>query len=516
MMAQLKRFSFPIAYAGALAIVAALALLVARGRQLDLIVEGLLALGVILLGLFVWLQPDLIRQAITGRTARYGSNALIMSLAFLGILALLNFLSVRHHRRVDLTEAGRYSLSPQTIQILAGLQEPVRVTAFFTEIHPGRREAQDLLQEYAYRSNKFSYEFIDPELKPALARQYQITRDGTLIFSSGERRQEVFSVGEQDFTSAILKVSQERQKAVYFLTGHGERDIDDFTQQGYAQAKTALERDNYRVATLNLAITDTIPADLDVLVVADPRKPLLEEERKRLTGYLLKGGRALIMQDPAADTGLNEVLEAWLVRFKDDVIIDPVRSLLGDPASPVVDRYRFSQITKDLPMTFFPRARSVEQTEEVPQGVGMTLTPLIQSSSRSWGETSLNNPQVRYDEGQDMKGPLSIGMIVESPASLGSEEQKTAKSTKSRLVVLGDSDFASNAFIGALGNGDLFLNAVNWLAEEEELISIRPKPPEVRMVSLTGQRANLIFFLSVIIVPLAVLSVGAVMWWSRR
>jgi len=454
-----------------------------------------------------------VRQALTGRRARYGSNALVLTIAFLGILGLINFLAARHHRRLDLTAAGRYSLSPQTIQILAGLEEPVQVTAFFTEIHPRRREAEDLLREYAYRTDKLRYEFIDPEIKPALARQHQITRDGTLIFSSGGRRQEVFGIGEQDFTSAILRVSREEQKTVYFLTGHGERKIDDFTQQGYAQAKSALERDNYRVATINLAITDTIPADLDVLVVASPQKPLLEEERNRLLHYLMGGGRALIMQDPTLDTGLNQVLEAWLVRFKDDVIIDPARSLLGDPASPVVDRYRFSQIAQGLPMTFFPRARSVEQTGEVPQGVGMTLTPLIESSNRSWGETSLDNPQVRYDEGEDARGPLAIGMIVESPASLKGEKPA---STKTRLVVLGDSDFASNAFIGALGNGDLFMNAVNWLAEEEELISIRPKPPERRMVSLTGERARLIFYFSVIAVPLVVLAVGAITWWSRR
>jgi ABC-type uncharacterized transport system involved in gliding motility auxiliary subunit len=230
----------------------------------------------------------------------------------------------------------------------------------------------------------------------------------------------------------------------------------------------------------------------------------------------MAGGRALIMQDPVLDTGLNQVLEAWRVRFQDDVIIDPVQSLLGDPASPVVDRYRFSQITKELPMTFFPMARSVEQTEEVSQEVGMTLTPLVESSDRSWGEMSLDNPQVRYEEGADVPGPLAIGMTVEGQAALGSDGEKESGSTQTRLIVLGDSDFASNAFIGALGNGDLFMNAVNWLAEEEELISIRPRPPESRMVSLTGERARLIFYVSVIALPLAVLAVGAIMWWRRR
>lgn len=517
MIERIKPFSRYIAGLGAVALVAAVALFALRGMRLDLPAEVLLALGILGLAAFVVLEPDAVRRALTGRTARYGSNAVLYSVALLAFLTLVNFLAGRHPQRADLTAGGQYSLSPQTVRILKELQTPVQVTAYMTGMYFDRREAEDLLKEYSVRGGeRFSYEVIDPELKPALARQAGITRDGTLVFTAGERRQDVFTVSEQEFTSAILKVSSEEQKTVYFLIGHGERDPEDFSQQGFSQAKRGLEQDNYQVATLNLAITDTIPADIAALVIADPQKPLIEDEKKRLQSYLVKGGRALILQDPLNDAGLNELLEPYFVKFENDVVIDPAASLLGDPASPAVSRYRFSQITQDLPLTFFPRARSISQIGEPPTGGGVTLTPLVETSPQSWGETDLQSRQVRFDPGADLQGPRTLAYAVESPAALGSEEAKTARSTKTRLVVVGDSDFASNALIGSLGNGDLFLNAVNWVAEEESLISIRPKPREQRTVNLTGQSANLIFLSTVVFLPLAVLAVGFSVWWQRR
>ncbi len=516
MIARIRPFSTYIAGLGGLALAAAIALFALRGMQVDLPVEVLLAVGILGLVGYVVLEPDAVRQALTGRRARYGSNAVLYSVAFLAFLIMVNFLAGRHPRRFDLTAGGQYSLSKQTIQVLRELEEPVQVTAYITAFYPGRQQAEDLLREYSIRSpGKFLYEIIDPELKPAMARQAGITRDGTLVFTSGDRRQDVFTISEQEFTGAILKVSSKEQRRVYFLTGHGERSPDDFSQQGFSQAKRGLEQDNYKVDTLNLAITDTIPADLAALVIADPQTPLMEEEKKRLQSFLVKGGRAVILQDPVHDVGLNELLEPYFVKFNNDVVIDPAASLLGDPASPAVNRYPFSEITRDLPLTFYPRARSISKTREPPEGVGVTVQPLVQTSPHSWGETDLQSRQARPDDA-DNKGPLTLAYAIESPAALGSDELQTAPSTKIRLVVIGDSDFASNGFIGSLGNGDLFLNAVNWVAEEETLISIRPKPREQRFINLTGQTANMIFLSTVVFLPLAVLAVGFTVWWQRR
>jgi ABC-type uncharacterized transport system involved in gliding motility auxiliary subunit len=479
-----------------------------------------LALGFVLIGIFILLKPEEVMKALTGRTVRYGGGAMVMIVSFLGILILLNFISSRHHLRIDLTELKEFSLSPQTLQVLAELDEKVRITGFFIEDDPFSRqqEFEDLLKEYLYHSDKLSYEAIDPDREPARAKEFGRVPYGGLLIQRGDRRQSVYTPDEQEITSAILKVSREKAKVIYFLTGHGERDIEGFDPSGYSQIKRALERNNYEVKTLNLAITSTVPSDASILVIASPKAPLLEDERNAILSYLMKAGKALIMQDPGEDAGLNELLSAWFVRFEDDVLIDPLNSLLGDLASPVSVRYPYSQITKDLPMTFFPRARSVAFKEEKLSSIpgAPDFKPLIQTSERSWGETDFQSKEVKYEEGEDARGPLAIAATLECMATLSSEEMEEAESTKTRLVLFGDSDFASNAFVGSVGNGALFLNAINWLAEEERLIAIEPKIPRPRTVYLTPSQARLILYTSVGFLPLIVLASGALVWWKRR
>lgn len=506
----LQRLAIALAGAGFLSIAAAL-LTYLLTRELDLRVEVLLVLGVVLLAVAAVSRPEMVRTALTGRTARYGSNLGVFVVAFMGILALLNFLSDRHHRRMDLTEMGEYTLSPQTVQILSGLTEPVSITAFFIEGDPQQQELQDILTEYAYRTEKISYEFIDPDVEPFVAQQYGITSYGTIVFESGGRRQDIFAADEQDITGAILKVSRDTQKVVYFLTGHGERDPGGYEQSGYSEMRDALERDNYVVSTLNLAISSTVPADASALIVAAPRSPLLEQETEAIKAYLEDGGKSLVLQEPGAEVDLGEILRRWGVEYGDDVLIDPERALFGmDPLSPVVDRFAFSEITKDLPGVVISTARSVTRTVEQPEG--LSVMPLVESSESSWGETNfeaLSRQEAQFDAGEDPPGPLAMVMSVEAEGAEG-EEPNT------RLVVCGDADFGANSGLTFGGNGDLFLNAVNWLAEEEELISIRPKPPVSRAMILSPVEIRFIQYSSVIFLPAAVLVVGAVIWWRRR
>jgi len=508
MVQRLKTYAPYVAYAG-LAALGGGVLSFLITKKLDLITEILLGVGLLLLAVYVLLRPGDVRRALTGRQARYGSNALLMSLAFIGILILINFLAGRHHLRADWTAEKQYSLSPQTVEILKELDEPVHITGFFTPADSRRGELEDLLQEYTYKSDKITYEFVDPDANPALARQKGITSYGILVFEQGDRRQETYALDEQDITSAILKVSRDTQKGVYFVTGHQERDPEKFTQDGYSIIKQLLERDNYIVETINLAtITTTLPSTATVLVVAGPQYPLAPEEEARLSDFLNDGGRLLVMSDPAKPVPITDTLEAWGVRYRDDLVIDPSSSFFGDVGSPLVTRFRYHEITKDLGglTTFFPVARSLEQVSPTPEGV--SAMPLVETSRDSWGETDLNNRQVRYDPDADVKGPLTLAMAVRSTKGEG------------RMVVFGDSDFASNGVVqsvqGAVGNADLFLNAVNWLAEEESLLAIGPKQPEQRMMVLTQPSMRLILYSTAGLLPLVVLLIGGIVWWSRR
>jgi ABC-type uncharacterized transport system involved in gliding motility auxiliary subunit len=506
----LGTLAIPFALAGLLALALALMIYLLT-QELDLRIEVLLGVGVVFLALAVLGKPEVIRRAFTGRTVRYGSNMGVFIAAFIGILVLVNFLSDRHHNRLDLTEVGEFTLSPQTVQILSNLAEPINITAFYTEADPRQQDLEDLLTEYAYHKDKISYEFIDPDLKPSVAMQYDITSYGTIVFESAGRRQDIFGVDEQDLTSAILKVSRETQKVVYFLTGHGERDSSGYDQWEYSGVREALEADNYVVNTLNLAISNTVPTDASVLIVAAPQVPLLEQENEAISAYLEDGGKGLIMQEPGQEANLGGVLANWGVVYGDDVIIDPDQGLFGlDPLSPVVDRFTFHEITKDLPGVVLSTARSVSRTVQKPEN--LSILSLVESSAGSWGETdfeALGNQIAEYNEGEDLPGPLAMATSVETQ-----ETEEGAPST--RLVVFADSDFAANSSLMLGGNADLFLNSVNWLAEEEELISIRPTPPVMRTLVLSPGQARFIQYSSVIVLPAVVLVIGAVVWWTRR
>ena len=516
---HLEQLSLYGAGLGLVMLAVALGIWLILGR-LNTLAEGLLAAGLLLIGLFILARPAQVQAALTGRSARYSSNTAVMILAFLGILALVNFIANRHPQRVDLTELKQYTLSPATRQVLAELQEPVEITAFFSQRDRRWGDLEDLMREYQFYSDKIKFQLIDPDEKPALARQYNVTSYGVLIFRRGDKEQRIYSVSEQDITSAILKVSRERPKVIYFLTGHGERDIESFGEDGYSQIKRALEMNNYAVRSLNLTISRTVPADAAVLVIAAPKKPLLEEEQKAIRSYLLKAGKALVLQDPGNEAGLNDVLSPWFVRFGEGLVIDVSNSLLNDVASPVAARYPYSQITKDLPMTFLPHARPVEreEMEQVLEQVPGTpqYQSLIHTSNESWVEMNMADRQVVFNPGEDKRGPVDLAATVEADAALGSEEQEKATSRKTRLVVIGDSDFASNAFVGSLGNGLLFLNAINWLAEEEAIISIPPKQFGPRSVVMTGPQMRFVFYSSILFLPLLVALIGLIVWWQRR
>jgi ABC-type uncharacterized transport system involved in gliding motility auxiliary subunit len=318
-----------------------------------------------------------------------------------------------------------------------------------------------------------------------------------------------FGYQEQDLTSTLLKVSRDTVKGVYFLTGHQERDPESQEQGGYSLIKQVLERENYKVGKFNYVVTDTVPSDVAVLVVAGPRKPLSAEETLRLSRYVDKGGSLLILAEPGIPDPFGGMLSAYGVELPDDVVIDPTRSFFGDIASPLADSYGFHQITKDLGglTTFFPTARSVVLSDPGPEGWARQL--LVTTSKDSWAETGYREQQVKPDA-NEVKGPLGLMAVVE-PSEVGAG--------KGRVVIVGDADFVSDDVLNSManvGNADLFMNAVNWLATEEELITIRPKAPEQREVILTPPQARAIIYSNILFVPLLVLAAGALVWWRRR
>ena len=516
MTARLQRYGGSIAGVGVLLALYGLLWTLIHGRM-DWLGGACLAVGLLALAGGIVLQPRQVWRVLTGRTMREGSNALAVTVAVLGILALLNVLGARYHRRVDLTAERQFSLSKQSLQVLAALPETVSITAYMTPAYYARQQVEDLLKEYSYHTSLLRYEIIDPEKQPGKARQAGVTRDGTIIFQAGERRQEALGSDEQEFTSALVKVTRREQKKVYFLTGHKERGPEDYEAAGYQQIAQDLRRDNYQVAPLNLVVSPTVPSDAAAVIIAAPAVTPTVDELQALNTYVDGGGSLCILGDPASSVNLDALLARWGVSLRSDVIIDPVSSPQGDPATPVASQYPYHDITKDLGglMTLYPVAASIAEETELPPGV--TVSPLVQTSSQSWGETDRNNQQARMDAGQDTAGPLNLGVAATLPLA---ETSETGEAKHARLVVFGDADWICNDVLqslqGYLGNADLFLNAVSWLAEEETLISIRPAQPTQRTVMLTGPQVSLVLYSSIILVPGIVAIAGFWVWWKRR
>jgi ABC-type uncharacterized transport system involved in gliding motility auxiliary subunit len=512
---DLRRFAPYGLMISALAAVAIFVFLVLY-RSFNLQVQISLAVFVLGIALFVMLDPSRAHQLLTGRQARHGSNALVMALAFLGILIVINYLAYQNTRRWDLTEDQQNTLAPETLETLKSLQEPVKAEAYYT-INSPVGQAQTLLANYkANGQGKFDYEIIDPDAEPLRARQANITRDGTIVLVSGQLREQVRFVSEQEVTAAIIRLANPGSRAVYFLVGHGEYDINDAsTERTYASVKTALTTKNYIVNSLNLLSNPEIPPDALAIIIAGPTKPLSGPEVQLMQSYLDNGGALIYLNEPAPLTQFGDTPDplaaylelAWGIRFGNDIVIDLNNQ--NQPLVAIASQFGSHPITQKMATmaVLLPTARSVQAIEALPQGV--TQTVLALTAERAWGETDLealqNNEDVAMDESVDLVGPVSIAMAAENGATTG------------RVVVVGDADFAGGENSMMYGNGDFLLNAIDWAAEQENLISLSPKQPTTRMLVMPdGVSQGLVLLGSICLLPTVVLVAGISVWLQRR
>jgi ABC-type uncharacterized transport system involved in gliding motility auxiliary subunit len=462
---------------------------------------------------------------------RYGTQTLFSSLILLFALGLINFIAQRHNRSWDLTESGLFTLSSQTTQVLRSLPRDVRLLAFFPT---GRRaQAADLLRRYAEVSPHLSYEFIDLDQDPDRAARYEVTQYGTVVLEvphapglpdvSGKPvRVEAEEAGqtsggksyllsEEKLTNALLKVVRGTTKTIYFLEGHGEAEIASPELNGYARVRSVLEAQAFVVKPLFLGNNPQVPADCSLLWVAGPAHEPAAHELAAIERYLEAGGKAIFLVDPSPGAGLEKFLDRWGVTVGRDIVIDASGGgrLYGTgPALPVVKDYDGRHpITRNFRLTtLFPLARSLTPKENPGDA---QVWPLAQTSPESFAEPyDGGRHRLRFDPAHDRKGPLLLAVAVTRAAKEGKE---------ARLVVTGSSNFITNAFFDkTAGNGDFFLNCVNWVAQEDALIALRPHPRQDRRVELTEGQGRGIFWLVVIGMPLAALVAGIVVQLRRR
>jgi ABC-type uncharacterized transport system involved in gliding motility auxiliary subunit len=492
--------------------------------------------GLVLIVLYVLANWREITQSFSRRQTRLGAIAAGSVVLVLGILVALNYLSSRRNHRWDLTTNKAFSLSDQTRQILQKLDEPVKAVVF--DRQDSFDEFRDRLDEYEYVSNrKLTVEYVDPVRDPVRANQNQVQSLGTVVFTYKGRTERVVGTDEQQITNTLIKVLTGTERVLYFLQGHGERDTAGSEREGYNAIVRALEAENYKVETLALAQKPEVPANAAVLIVAGPSTDLLQPEADAIAKYLDRGGKMLALIDPPEKTGqppltaLAGLLGQWGLEIGNDIVVDTsgVGQLLGMnevtpvavryPAHPIVDRFRV--------ITAYPVSRSVRAASGAP--AGRAARTFIESSPQSWAETSLADlfagKPVRLDEGKDTQGPVSLGAAVSAAAPAPPEPPKPAEGEKpaadapkpeTRVAAIGDSDFAANGYLGIQGNRDIFMNTVSWLAQQEDLISIRPRDPEDRRLTLTGAQQTFVVWGPLVAIPLAIAAVGVAVVRRRR
>jgi len=519
-MILLKRFAAP---AGALLLVAGLgAALVLAERPV--IASVLLALGLLLVFVGVLFNFSRIIDRLKGRAVREGGGDVAYIVVVAAVLVLLNFLAIRHHKRVDLSAEGRFTLSEQTGKILSALPREVEARAYYYGESLAERKMKDLLEEYEYRApGKFKVRFIDPLKDPSQAKEDGVTQEQSVVLRSASRSTTVVSGDEEAITNAVLKVTRDSTRTLCFAIGHGEHDLKDTSPQGLSSFQAAVEKQQTRVESFSPAMG--VPDRCAAVVVAGPQKPWLPAEVEKLQAYLDNGGSAAILLDPGADSGLEPLLGRFGITLPHDVVIDRVSALFGGkPDIPMVpaDGYESHPITKSFRyQTFYPLATSLSLDSSPPQG--MSLQALARTTPLSWGEMDYEKEAptgtLKMDSA-DQQGPLVLAAVAARTAETASpapaSESAKPSRPESRLAVYGDSDFPCNAYFNATSNGELFLNTANWLSGQEDLVAIPPKSRLPVIVSLTQRQASFIWIVSLLVAPAAIMVAGTAIWVRRR
>jgi ABC-type uncharacterized transport system involved in gliding motility auxiliary subunit len=469
-----------------------------------------------------------LRGIVGQRSTRYGAGAIVYSLLFVALIAGGNYVSSRRHHRWDVTEAGVYTLSPQSKKVVEVLKEDLVATAFVEGgINP---QLETLLESYQYAApSHVKSRLVDPDKEPGLVETMKITTAPSVNLQYGKESFVVTQPSEETITNGIIRVTRTAKKTVYFTEGDGEGNIaEQQDPKGYASAKLGLDQENYDVKTLLLPSAEQIPDDASVVIIAGPDRPLSDHAIEILDGYLKRGGHLFMLIGPRqGDARLSKLLSTWGAKLGDDIVVDREVRLLEGPrlgVIPLCKTYGTHPITQNFKdFTVYPQTRTVEPDAEGKKG--LQATSLVKTSASSWAETKVDDlftQQTASLDPEDRKGPVSVAVaVVAKLKDMGitppAGDAGKPGADEARLVVIGTPMFADNQqLVQSRLNGDLFLNAVGWLVGQEELVSIRSRSVRASRAELTPDAQVRVFYLSVLILPELLIAFGIAVWWRRR
>lgn len=503
--------------------------------ELGALVIGKLVFGALLIGLYLFTNADFFARVAGSRSTGLFAISSTSVLLVLGLVGFANYLAFKHPKEYDLTKEGLYTLSEQTTGLLKRLTTDVQVLAFYASYDSGFPAVEDALQRYKDHGTHLSYTMVDPQSRPDLVEKYQITERGPrIVVTARGQDARAKDASEQELTNAIVKVAEQTSKKVVFLVGHGEGNTADGEHaEGYKILADAVGAEGYAIDTLNLqegqesAKGDTlniktdkpadaklqVPADVSAVIVLASQKPLLAPEAAALEDYVNKGGRLMVMLEPHTKSGLETLMKQWKIDARQDIIVDnnPLNRLLGlGAAAPMVQPVPNDHpIIRDLTTAaVMMTARSLEVTNGGEAGVD--AQPILRTGDTAWGETQVSDDGTAARDDKDNLPPLFTAVAAQKTVVGGKDGEK------GRLVVFGDADFINNRYLPMQGNQDLVLNAINWLAEQEEKITIRPKARAGSQLFLSGEQLGKLKFLSMDILPVLLVAMGLGIVLVRR
>jgi ABC-type uncharacterized transport system involved in gliding motility auxiliary subunit len=465
------------------------------------------------------------------RQTRYGAIASVSVIVVLLILIAVNYLSTRRNTRWDLTQNQVNSLSEQSEKVLGGLDAPVKFILFDQNVNFDRH--RERLSQYDLASDRVSVEYVDGDREPARTKQYEVQSYPTLVVEYKDKTEKVTTIEEREITGAVIRAVTGQQRKMYFVQGHGEKDPAGGEGPGYSGLTGLLKGDNVVVEPLVLTQHKEVPADATVLAIVGPTADFLDSEIEMVKAYLQKGGRLLMMLDPAVGdrdqplTRLVALAKEWGIDVGNDVVLDlSGRSSSATfavaappyPSHPITERFRVA--------TVFPLVRSISPASDAP--AGRTVQRLVETSPAAWAETDVKQlragvqPEMNAAQG-DKQGPVGMAATVttaapEPPPANGEKKdaQEPPKPPQTRIAVIGDSDFGSNAYAGNVGNADFFMNTVNWLTAQENLIAIRPREPGDSRLTITAEQMAAVWWFAVLIMPALIVAAGIYSWSRGR
>lgn len=453
---------------------------------------------------------------LKARQTKYGAYAAVYTLVVIAAVVVVNILANRYNKSLDTTANKRYSLSAQTAKVVKGLKQNAIIVYFNQTTR--FRDGKDLLDEYRNLSPRVQVDYVDPDKNPELARADGIRDFGTAVVRIGDKHETAKSMDEEGITGAFIRDLKGNTRTVCFVTGSGEHQIDDSDRDGLSQFKSLLAKDEYQTKAVDLLEKSEVPEDCTTLVVAGPTHDYQQPEVDAIKKYVEDGGRAMFLLDPplqmgrstiAANDELASLLDSWGVTLDKDLVLDfnPIGQLAGlGPQVALVTHYASQPIVNDMKGTAIglPIVRSLE----IKSTGKTTVEKLFDSSESSLATSDLNSSSINIHDPKNKKGPLTL--------AAGGSYETGKPNAQGRFVVIGSSSWVANRFLGFNGNGDLALNAVNWLSSDEDLISIRPKPEDDRRITMTRAQMNRVRLSSQFGLPLFVILSGVAVWWRRR